>query len=56
MSEEEKEKVSDYLNGNDRNSLMLNMIIIKCVVCVTFVRGYFATVCEAIAEKLSNDF
>ena len=36
MSEKEKEKVSDYKDGN---SLMLSMIIIKCVVCVTFVRG-----------------
>ena len=39
MSEEEKEKVSDYIEWERQNSLMLSMIIIKCVVCVTFVRG-----------------
>ena len=39
VSEKEKEKFQTILNGNDRNSLMLSMIIIKCVICVTFVRG-----------------
>ena len=39
MSERRRKKFQTIMNGNDRNSLMLSMIIIKCVVCVTFIRG-----------------